>query len=128
LLARAQIGCGDLAAAERSCRAEIDAAPYATLATLSAPQVTTAAREILLVAARRHGFLTVDLRRIFAEHAGPALPGRRLFLDYCHLTLEGIQVAMAAVAAAVLNVSGMVEEPPAWSAILRLPAPAISPE
>ena len=96
--------------AQRSCRAEIDAAPYATLAFLSAPQLTTAARELLREAARRHGFLAVDLRDVFAEHAGPGLPGRRLFLDYCHLTLEGIQVAMAAVAAEVLNLSGMIEE------------------
>jgi hypothetical protein len=129
LLARAEIGLGDAEAARRSCRAEIDAAPYATLATLSAPQATTAARELLREAARRHGFLTVDLPAVFAAHAGPALPGRRLFLDYCHLTLEGIQVAMAAVAAEVLNVSGMIEEPQDWRRLLpRLPAPTISPE
>ncbi|HEY0556297.1 MAG TPA: hypothetical protein VGG20_18740 [Thermoanaerobaculia bacterium] len=129
LLARAEIGLGDVEAARRSCRAEIDAAPYATLATLSAPQLTTAARELLREAARRHGFLTVDLRDVFAEHAGPDLPGHRLFLDYCHLTLEGIQVAMAAVAAEVLNVSGMIEKPQDWRRLLpRLPAPAISPE
>jgi hypothetical protein len=129
LLARAETGLGDVEAARCSCRAEIDAAPYATLAFLSAPQATTAAREILLESARRHGFVTVDLRQVFADHAGPALPGRRLFLDYCHLTLEGIQVAMAAVAAEVLRLSGMIDEPPAWSALLsRVPTPAISPE
>ena len=129
LLARAEIGLGDVEAARRSCRAEIDAAPYATLATLSAPQVTTAARELLRQAARRHGFLTVDLPEVFAAHAGAGLPGRRLFLDYCHLTLEGIQVAMAAVAAEVLNVSGMIAEPQDWQGLLpRLPAPEISPE
>lgn len=129
LLARAEIGLEDVESARHSCRAEIDAAPYATLATLSAPQLTTAARELLREAARRHGFLAVDLRDVFAGHAGPDLPGRRLFLDYCHLTLEGIQVAMAAVAAEVLNVSGMIEEPQDWRRLLpRLPAPAISPE
>ncbi len=129
LLARAEIGLGDAEAARRSCRAEIDAAPYATLATLSAPQLTIAARELLREAARRHGFLAVDLRDVFAKHAGPDLPGRRLFLDYCHLTLEGIQVAMAAVAAEVLNVSGMIDEPQDWRRLLpRLPPPAISLE
>jgi hypothetical protein len=112
-----------------ACLAEVDAAPYATLATLSAPLATTAARELLREAARRHGFFAVDLRDVFAEHTGSGLPGRRLFLDYCHLTLEGIQVAMAAVAAEVLNLSGMLEEEQHWQSLLpRLPAPEITPE
>lgn len=110
LLARAYLGLGSLEEARQACLAEIDAARYATLATLSAPQATTAARELLREEARRHGFLALDLRRTFAEHTGSPLPDRRLFLDYCHLTLEGIQVAMAAVAAQVLNLSGVLDE------------------
>ncbi len=52
-----------------------------------------------------------------------------MFLDYCHLTSEGIHVAMAAVAAEVLNLSGMREKDVDWRSLLpRLPAPAISPE
>ncbi len=113
----------------RALLAEVDSARYPTLAFLSAPQATTLARELLRSAARRHGFACVDLREIFAEHTGSALPGRRLFLDYCHLTLEGIQVAMAAVTAEVLRFSGMTETDEDWRSLLaRLPAPAISPE
>lgn len=129
LLSRAWTGLGDLEAARRAALAEVDAAAYPTLAFLSAPQATTVAREILAGSARRHGFTRVDLRQVFAEHSGSPLPGRRLFLDYCHLTLEGIRVAMAAVAAEVLNLSGMVREPADWRRLLaRLPAPRISPE
>ncbi|HEY0513754.1 MAG TPA: SGNH/GDSL hydrolase family protein, partial [Thermoanaerobaculia bacterium] len=129
LLARAHTGLGNLEEARRCCLAEIDAAPYATLAFLSAPQATSTARELLREASRRHGFWSVDLRQVFAEHTASPMPDRRLFLDYCHLTLEGIQVAMAAVAAEVLNLSGMVEEKQDWRGLLpRLPAPAISPE
>ncbi len=129
LLARAHRGRGDRDAERTACLAEVDAAPYATLATLSAPLATTAARELLREAARRHGFFAVDLRQVFTTHTGSELPGRRLFLDYCHLTLEGIQVAMAAVAAEVLNLSGMLEETPSWQTLLpRLPAPEITPE
>lgn len=129
LLARARQGTGDLAGAAEACRSEVDAAQYATLAFLSAPQATSDVRAILRGACRRHGFSRVDLPEVFAEHAGSPLPGRRLFLDYCHLTTEGIQVAMAAVAAEVLNLSGMVETERDWRALLpRLPAPAISPE
>jgi hypothetical protein len=123
LLARAHLGLGDREAARQACLAEIDAARYATLAFLSAPQATTEARELLREAARRHGFIPVDLREVFN------LPDRRLFLDYCHLTLEGIHLAMAAVAAQVLNLSGMIEENQDWQRLLpRLSSPAISPE
>ncbi len=123
LLARAHLGLGDHEAARQACFAEIDAARYATLAFLSAPQATTQARELLRDASRRHSFISVDLREIFD------LPDRRLFLDYCHLTLEGIHVAMAAVASEVLNLSGMIEENQDWQRLLpRLSAPAISPE
>ncbi|HEY9423006.1 MAG TPA: hypothetical protein VIW92_16460 [Thermoanaerobaculia bacterium] len=109
--------------------AEVDAATYPTLAFLSAPQVTTKARELLMDAARRHGFAWADLRQVFAEHTGSPLPDRRLFLDYCHLTSEGIHLAMAAAAAQVLNLSGMLDEDVDWRALLpRLPPVAISPE
>ncbi|HEX4966684.1 MAG TPA: hypothetical protein VF173_38090 [Thermoanaerobaculia bacterium] len=129
LLARAFTGLGDLANARRAALAEVDAAAYATLAFLGAPQATTAARELLRAAARRHGFVAVDLREVFASYTGGALPGRRLFLDYCHLTAEGMHVAMAAVAAQVLNLSGMMEAEVEWRTLLpRLPPPALSPE
>jgi hypothetical protein len=44
----------------------------------------------------------VDLPRVFAEHTGDLLPGRRLFLDYCHHTAEGIRLATTATAQTVL--------------------------
>ncbi|WP_437476410.1 hypothetical protein WME75_26300 [Sorangium sp. So ce1014] len=42
----------------------------------------------------------VDLPRLFAERV-QLLPDRHLFYDYCHLTPLGIEVAMAATAAAL---------------------------
>ena len=129
LLARAWMGLGDLEAAREAALAEVDAAAYATQAFLGAPQATTAARALLREAARRHGFAAVDLRQVFREHTGESLPGRRLFLDYCHLTAEGIHVAMAAVAAEVLNLSGMMEGEVDWRGLLpALPPLAIAPE
>jgi len=120
---------GDEAGALEACRAEVDSAAYSTLAFLSAPQATTQARDLLREAARRHGFVTVDLPAIFAQHTGSLLPDRRLFLDYCHLTVEGIRVAMAAVAAEVLRLSGLIEGEPGLRALLAsTPAPRISPE
>jgi len=89
LRARGLAGLGDLEQAADAARSEIDRVQYATLAFLGAPQAGTATREILRSAGRRHGFSLVDLREVFAAHTGSPLPGRRLFLDYCHLTSEG---------------------------------------
>jgi hypothetical protein len=125
LLARAWRGLGNLEEARRAARAEIDAVSSATLCFLSAPQATSGVQEILRDAARRHGFVLVDLPEVFAS----PLPDRRLFLDYCHLTTEGIHLAMAAVAAEVLNLSGMLEKEVDRRGLLpRLPPPEIAPE
>lgn len=37
----------------------------------------------------------VDLPRAFAAHLGGRLPGTDLFLDYCHMSAQGIALAMA---------------------------------
>ncbi|HSG39884.1 MAG TPA: hypothetical protein VLE27_09630, partial [Thermoanaerobaculia bacterium] len=129
LLSRIARERGDEREALRNALAEVDAAAYPALAFLSAPQITTTARELLLDAARQHGFAWADLRRVFTEHTGSALPDRRLFLDYCHLTSEGIHLAMAAAAAQVLNLSGMLDGDVDWRGLLpRLPPVPVSPE
>jgi hypothetical protein len=107
LLTLARTGAGDEHAAAAAARAEIDAAAYPANAFLGAPQATSLAMDLLRQAARRHGFARVDLPEVFTAHTGSPLPGRRMFLDYCHLTAEGIEVAMAAVACEVLRVAGM---------------------
>jgi hypothetical protein len=107
LLALARTGAGDERGACAAARAEIDDAAYPALAFLGAPQATSLAMSLLRQASRRHGFGCVDLPEIFAIHTGSPLPGRRMFLDYCHLAAEGIEVAMAAVACEVLRLAGM---------------------
>ena len=106
LLARALMAQGEWAAAGDAGQAEVDAESYATLGFLGAPRATSLARSLALEGAREWGFRTVDLRRIFREtlEAGGEVPlaGRRFFLDYCHLTAEGTDVAMGALATAVL--------------------------
>jgi lysophospholipase L1-like esterase len=117
ILARARQARGDLAGAAEAARQEVDAARYSTLAFLGAPQATPEVQDLLREMVQRHGLLSVDLPKIFAAHTGSPLPDRRLFLDYCHLTAEGMRVAMAPVAEAVLRVSGLVERPPDWRAL-----------
>ena len=127
LLAKAYTGAGDLAQARAACRAEIDANQYATLCFLSAPQATQMAQALQRRAAYGHGFSAVDLPQVFAEYIGSPLPGRRLFLDYCHLTVEGMHLAMAAVTADVLRLFG--EDGGSWKTLSRLlPEPHIAPE
>ena len=119
LLANARLGAGDERAAAAAARAEVDAAAYPTLACLGAPQATTLAQGLVRQAANRHGFACVDLPEVFAAHTGSPLPGRRLFLDYCHLTAEGIAVAMAAVACEALRLAGMDAGELGWRELLR---------
>ncbi len=48
----------------------------------------------------------VDLPQVFIGHAEGRPPGRELFLDYCHHSAEGIRLAMAAAAEALLPLMG----------------------
>ncbi len=43
----------------------------------------------------------IDLPALFARESGGGLPGRRFFLDYCHLSLEGLCIATRATAKAL---------------------------
>jgi len=128
-LAAALRGQGREAAARDAAISEVDSVHYPLLAFLAAPQATTLARELLLGFARgqpRETFATVDLRQVFAAWTGAALPGRRLFLDYCHLTAEGIQVAMSAVAAQAIRLLRLGE--PSWEDLARgSPDPRLPP-
>ena len=135
LLARAWQARGELHQALDAARAEVDSVHYPVLCCLGAPQATTAVRALLADTARRHDLATVDLREVFARHTGSPLPGRRLFLDYCHLTSEGMHVLGAAVAEQVLRLSparatGSGAAPiPAWiDLVATLEPPAIPPE
>ncbi len=97
--------------------AEAGADHYATMCFLGAPRAAPVDQELQRRAARHHGFRLVDLPEIFA--------GRDLFLDYCHLTAEGIGIATAAVASAVLGrdvAPASPEVPPAVEATARLGA------
>ena len=67
------------------------------------PRTSVAAQNALRESAAAHQHLIVDLPAIFSRHLEDSPPNRRLFLDYCHLTAEGINLAMAAVGSAVVQ-------------------------
>lgn len=60
-------------------------------------------REWLKKMTVKYGFHCVDLPAIFQHHLGGALPGRQLFLDYCHMTEEGITLAVTHIANAAVK-------------------------
>jgi tetratricopeptide (TPR) repeat protein len=64
------------------------------------PIVQAAVRE---EAAGSDSISVVDLPAVFSEYCSGMPPGRELFLDYCHLTAEGVRVAMAAAAQRVFS-------------------------
>jgi hypothetical protein len=81
-------------------------------------------REELLAGCRRHGVPCVDLPSVFAELTGSPLTDRRLFLDHCHLTAEGMHVAMAAVSVEVLRAGGAAV-PGSWRELAAMPEPEL---
>lgn len=128
MLARAHLEGGDLEEAKRACRAELDANQYATLGFLGAPQATPMVQGILERGAALFGFSTVDLRRNFQRFSPDQLPGRDLFLDYCHLTARGMHVAIAGVTAEVVRLLSRMSRQLEWEEVARtVPFPEIDP-
>ena len=97
LLAAVLIARGRTAEARARLEAARDAA-FGLLAPHS-PRCPAEVQDVLRGKSAEHGFALVDLPRVFARAQDGELPDRRLFLDYCHLTRAGIQLAMAEVAA-----------------------------
>jgi hypothetical protein len=105
LAAEHAIARGDLAAGRRSLEAARDA--LCGLMTAHSPRCPAVVQDELRSAAARHGFQLVDLPSLL----GP-LPDRRLFLDYCHLTGEGLRAVTTAVADAISPALGVTASPP----------------
>ena len=125
LLASALLAQGHCAEAHAALTAHFDAAcwdaQFGRGSSAPAP-----VREEILAGCRRHGVPCVDLPSIFAELTGSPLLDRRLFLDHCHLTVEGMHAAMAAVAAEVLRAVG-APVPGSWRELAALPPPEPPP-
>jgi hypothetical protein len=66
------------------------------------PRCFSVIQQTIREEAAAHGVHLVDLPREFTKHLGGEAADRRLFLDYCHLTFEGIRIAMAHTAETLL--------------------------
>jgi hypothetical protein len=92
---------GDLAAARMFFERARDARLWDF--TFQTPRINTMIQRALRGCALPGRIAVVDLPSCFATWQGGELPGRGLFLDYCHLTSEGIRIAMAATALELTN-------------------------
>ncbi len=102
LLGRAWCLLDRLDRAEDACQAALEASPLATTGFLGSPRITPAEQELLRRAGAEHGWEVVDLPALFAHHQPTTPEAPRLFLDYCHLSAEGVDLAMSSVAARIM--------------------------
>jgi hypothetical protein len=101
ILAQSSRADGDVSAERRSLELARDAEGWNPTYAYS-PRVTSVIQKVLREAASVGGNVVVDVPEILNRHLNGALPNRRVFLDYAHLTAEGINVTMAAVASKVI--------------------------
>ena len=93
------------------------------------PRPYSVAQETLRRQARGYGNALIDMPRIYSSYSGGEPPDRRLFLDYVHLTAEGIKVTMAATASCLLNKLKGVDLP--WESLVHsalTPGPQVEAE
>lgn len=121
LLAECKQRSGNLDAARKYLEAARDALPWDAYRAVS-PRPYSVSQNILREELPRHNCQIIDLPVLFKEYLNGELPGRRLFIDYCHLTTEGVQVAMGAAASCVVRALKGVEAP--W---YSLTGPHIAP-
>jgi len=93
------------------------------------PKPYAFSQQILREELLEHDCQVVDLPVLFDQYLKGELPGVRMFLDYCHLTSEGIRVAMSHAASCVVRAIDGVEQP--WCTLLNehiAPSPEIEAE
>src|SRR5439155_24337600 len=92
-------------------RAAMEAARDAIYGLLIAhsPRCPSPVQAALRSRATELGFAVVDLPTTFAARG--VVPDRRFFLDYCHLTIDGMRVALAATAQAVAGLMAVTTPP-----------------
>jgi hypothetical protein len=107
LLAEALLALGRLDEARTALEAARDA--VFGLMISHSPRCPSEVQDLLRKKSAHLGFAVVDLPAVLAARG--VLADRRLLLDYCHLTVEGMRVTMAATAEAVGNLVGLAPPP-----------------
>ena len=87
------------------------------------PQVPTFVADLMRREAGRLDYRCVDLEPILATQGGGPVVGFRFFYDHCHLSVEGVRIAMAAIASRVLEALGVTDAPPIERLLAAAPRP-----
>ena len=75
------------------------------------PKPYAIAQQILRDELPKYDVQTVDLPALFKQYLNGGIPGNRLYVDYCHMTTEGIQLAMGSAASCILRALKGIERP-----------------
>ncbi|HKR11853.1 MAG TPA: hypothetical protein VJT15_07345 [Pyrinomonadaceae bacterium] len=110
LLAECRERSGDLEGARKHLESARDALIWDTLRAV-APRPYSVNQKMLREELPRYNCQVIDVPALFKEYLEGELPSRRLFIDYCHLTTEGVQVVMGAAASCVLRVLKGIDVP-----------------
>lgn len=101
LIATALNHLGQREESKKHCQYEVDIDCALERNSFLSPGIQTVVKTIISEGGKRHGFKCIDLQKVFSEHINPRNTTSDLFVDYCHLSLEGMEVAMSAVAAEI---------------------------
>src|SRR5258707_1742228 len=122
VLAECQRRKGDLA----GCRQYLEMARDSVIwdsSKSASPRAYSITQKVLRERAEEQGSGIVDTPRLYSEYLQGGIPDRRLFLDYCHLTSEEIQLTMAAAVSSLLRSLHKKEVP--WVELLdKAPMPS----
>jgi tetratricopeptide (TPR) repeat protein len=82
------------------------------------PRCFSIVQEVFRTLASKLDIKVVDLPLRFEEYLNGDLPNHTLFLDYCHLTADGIRLAMASVAEHLLPILGASRQ--SWQELAKV--------
>jgi len=90
---------------DKAARAFLELARDASLCLPfpASPRCFSVIQQTIRAQAAAHGVSVVDLPRKLTRYLGGKAADRSMFLDYCHLSLEGIKISMALTAETVLQ-------------------------
>lgn len=128
ILAECRQASGDIEGARKYFETAKDASIW-DFSRIDVPKPYSVTKRVMREEIPKYSSQLIDLPVLFKEYLDGELPGRRLFLDYCHMTSEGIQIAMGAAAACVLRALKGVEVP--WPSLIgkhSAPAPELEAE
>jgi hypothetical protein len=121
LLARCKLERG---LRDEACEHLTDARDAHSYLQWQTPRVHRCIEDAIRSASQRGDVSLVDLPAEFSKDAGENIPGRKFFLDHCHMTADGIRVAMAAAAETIARRFG-VPVPDREQVLAQVPQPEL---